>query len=70
MGGGMAVRSNFGGGGGYNNQKLVIEMQLGFEKGFEVRGRNALNINVEVQVSILSMKNTVLAYVSIEFWTS
>ena len=33
-------------------------------------GRNALNINVEVQVSILSMKNAILAHVSIQFKTS
>ena len=32
-------------------------------------GRNALNMNVEVQVSILSVKDTVFDDVSIEFCT-
>ena len=32
-----------------------------------VGGRNELNINDEFQVSILSMKNTVLAYALMQF---
>lgn len=36
----------------------------------EREGRNALNMYVEVQVSILSMKNTVLTYGSIQFKAS
>ena len=39
-------------------------------EGLKADGRNALNINVEVQVSILSMKNSVLEHVLIQCKTS
>ena len=65
---------------GHENGRVTHLVLLSFETTFQVllpptfrrfpHRSNALNISVEVQVSILSMKNTVLAHVSIEFWTS